>query len=44
MKFDEFKEMFFFAWSEKFNYLCFGMTKSKNEGFYRNFIESKTTY
>ena len=32
------------AWSEKFNYLCIDMTKNKNEGKYRFFNESKTTY
>ena len=25
------------AWSERYNYLCFDMTKNKNEGKYRNF-------
>ena len=32
------------AWSKKFNYLCIDMTKNKNEGRYRIFNESKTTY
>ena len=41
---DEFKEMCGDAWSEKFNYLCINMTKNKNEGKYRIFNESKTTY
>ena len=41
MKYDEFKEMCSFPWSEKFNYLCFDMTKNKNEGKYRIFNESK---
>ena len=44
MIYDEFKEMCRVAWSEKFNYLCIDMTKSKNEGKYRNFNESKNTY
>ena len=43
MIYDEFKEMCRVAWSEKFNYLCIDMTK-KNEGKYRIFNESKTTY
>ena len=32
------------AWSEKFNYLCFDMTKTKNEGECRIFNGSKNTY
>ena len=44
MKYDEFKEMCRVAWSEKFNYLCIDMTKNKNDGKYRIFNESKTTY
>ena len=44
MKYDEFKEMCRVVWSEKFNYLCIDMTKNKNEGKYRTFNESKTTY
>ena len=44
MKYDEFKEMCHRAWDERFNYLCIGMTKTKNEGKYRIFNESKTTY
>ena len=44
MKYDEFKEMCHKAWDEKYNYLCIDMTKSKNEGKYRIFNESKTTY
>ena len=44
MKYDEFKEMCHKAWSEKFNYLCIDMGKNKNEGKYRIFNESKTTY
>ena len=43
MKYDEVKEMCRVAWGEKFNYLCIDMTK-KNEGKYRIFNESKTTY
>ena len=43
MMYDEFREMCRVAWSEKFNYLCIDMTK-KNEGKYRIFNESKTTY
>ena len=44
MKYDEFKEMCSFAWSEEFNYLCIDMTKDKNDGKYRIFNESKNTY
>ena len=44
MKDDEFKEMCHKAWDERFNYLCIDMTKNKNEGKYRIFNESKTTY
>ena len=41
MKYDDFKEMCFKTWSEKFNYLCIDMTKNQNEGKYRIFNESK---
>ena len=44
MIYDEFKEMCRVAWVEEFNYLCIDMTKSKNEGKYRIFNESKSTY
>ena len=44
MKYDEFKEMCYKAWDERFNYLCIDMTKNKNEGKYRIFNESKPTY
>ena len=44
MKYDEFKEMCHKAWDERFNYLCIDMTKNKNDGKYRIFNESKTTY
>ena len=44
MKYDDFKEMCHKAWSERFNYLCIDVTKNKNEGKYRIFNESKTTY
>ena len=44
MKYDEFKEMCHKTWDEKYNYLCIDMTKNKNEGKYRIFNESKTTY
>ena len=44
MKYDEFKEMCHKAWDEKYNYLCIDVTKNKNEGRYRIFNESKTTY
>ena len=44
MKYDKFKEMCHKVWSEEFNYFCIGMTKNKNEGKYRIFDESKTTY
>ena len=44
MKYDEFKEMCHKAWSERFNYLCIDVTKNRDNGKYRIFIESKTTY
>ena len=44
MKYDGFKEMCHKAWDERFNYLCIDMTKNENEGKYRIFNESKTTY
>ena len=44
MKYDEFKEMCHKAWSERFNYLCIDMIKSRDNGKYRIFNESKTTY
>ena len=44
MKYDEFKEMCHKAWDEEYNYLYIDMTKNKNEGKYRIFNESKTTY
>ena len=44
MKYDEFKEVCHKTWSERFNYLCFDMTKNKNEGKYCIFNECKTTY
>ena len=42
--YDEFKEMCRVAWGEKFNYLCIGMTKNKNEGKCRIFNETRNTY
>ena len=44
MKNDEFKEMCHKAWSEIFTYFCIDMTKKKDNGKYRSFKESKTTY
>ena len=44
MKYDEFKEMCHKAWSERFNYLCIDMSKNSDNGKYRIFNESKTTY
>ena len=44
MIYDEFKEMCHKGWDERFNYLCIDMTNNKNEGKYRIFNESKTTY
>ena len=44
MNYDEFKEMCHKAWDERYNYLCIDMTKNKNDGKYRIFNESKTTY
>ena len=44
MKYDEFKEMCHKAWCERFNYLCIDITKSRDNGKYRIFNESKITY
>ena len=44
MKYDEFKESCHKAWDERINYLCIDLTKNKNDGKYRIFNESKTTY
>ena len=44
MNYNEFKEMCHKAWDERYNYLCIDMTKNKNNGKYRIFNESKTTY
>ena len=44
MNYDEFKQMCHKAWNERFNYLSIDMTKNKNDGKYRTFNESKTTY
>ena len=44
MDYDEFKQMCHKTWDERFNYLCIGMTKNKNEGKHRIYSESKTTY
>ena len=44
MNYNEFKQMCHKAWDEKNNYLCIDMTKNKNEGKFRIFNESKTTY
>ena len=44
MNYDEFKLMCHKAWDEKYNYLCIDVTRNKNEGKYRTFNESKTTY
>ena len=43
MKYDEFKERCREAWSEKFNYFCFDMTKNKKAGKNPLFYESKNT-
>ena len=42
--YDEFKIMCHEAWDERHNCLCVDMAKTKNEGKYRNFNESKVTY
>ena len=42
MKYDEFEGICHKAWDERYNYLCIDMTKSKNDGKYRVFNESKT--
>ena len=44
IKYDEFKEMCHKAWSERYNYLCIVMNKNRDNGKYRIFNESKTTY
>ena len=44
MKYDEFKEMCLKAWNEKYNYLCFDMTKNENEEICSIFNENKATY
>ena len=44
MLYSEFQEMCRKAWVEKFNYLCIDMTKYENEGIYRIFNGSKSTY
>ena len=44
MNHDEFKLMCHKAWDERFNYLYIDVTKNKNDGKYRIFNESKTTY
>ena len=44
MNYDEFKLMCHKAWDERYNYLCIDVTRNKNEGKYRIFNESKTTY
>ena len=44
MNYEEFKQMCHKAWDERYNYLCIDNNKKKNEGKYRIFNESKTTY
>ena len=44
MNYDENKQMCHKAWDEKYNHLFIDMTKNRNEGKYRIFNESKTTY
>ena len=44
MNYDEFKQVCHKAWDEKYNYLYIDVTKNKNDGKYRIFNESKTTY
>ena len=44
MNYGQFKQMCHKAWDEKFNYLCIDMTKNRDNGKYRIFNESKTTY
>ena len=44
VKYGVFREMCHNVWSERFNYLCFDMSKKKNEGKYCYFNESKNTY
>ena len=44
MRYDEFKEMCYKTWSERFNYLCIDMTENINDGKYRIFNESENTY
>ena len=44
MNYNEFKEMCQKTWDERFGYLCFDMTKNKNEGKFRIFNENQNTY
>ena len=44
MKYDEFKQICYKAWSERFNYLCIDMTKDRNDGKKLIFNESKNIY
>ena len=43
MLYSEFVQMVRSAWSDKFNFLCIDITKSKNEGKYRIFNERNIT-
>ena len=43
-KYDEYKEMCSFAWSENFNYLCIDLNKNKNGSNFCTFNGSKNTY
>ena len=44
MNYDEFKLMCHKAWDKKCNYICINVTRNRNEGKYRIFNESKTTF
>ena len=44
LNYDEFKQMCHKAWDEKYNNLYIDLNENKNDGKYRIFNESKTTY
>ena len=44
MNFDEFNDLCHKARDERYNYLCIDMTKNRDNGKYRIFNESRTTY
>ena len=44
ISYDEFKDICLNAWSEKFSYLCFDITRKKTEIKHRIFNENKDIY